>query len=200
MVNHSRKQKQHISCLHYSVAEVLLLLLYWLYVDLIYPMITYLLTTKCFFFYPSPCPDHRTDKQNVLIGNRRNRHDARASINTAVSCSMLSSSYYPVPLLRNSLIQTFVRGAIVRNSACHLSCSMPYMHACVCVSVCVYEITHNRAIRRCHPSHSMPLALILPREDRWYLLRKPLIRRHKGEYVSVFIKLHIITAQSNASS
>ena len=31
--------------------------------------------------------------------------------------------------------------------------------------------THNRAIRPCHPSHSMPLALILPRGDQWYLLR-----------------------------
>ncbi|CAN0260166.1 unnamed protein product [Ascophyllum nodosum] len=26
--------------------------------------------------------------------------------------------------------------------------------------------THNRAIRPCHPSHSMPLALILPRGVR----------------------------------
>ena len=28
--------------------------------------------------------------------------------------------------------------------------------------VCIYEIAHNRAIRPCHPSHSMPLVLILP--------------------------------------
>ena len=28
---------------------------------------------------------------------------------------------------------------------------------------------HNRAIRPCHPSHSMPLALILPRGDQRYL-------------------------------
>ena len=48
----------------------------------------------------------------------------------------------------------------------------------------------------------MPLALILPRGDQWYLLRKPLIRRDKGVcmyvfhmYVCmyVFIKLHITT-------
>ena len=36
---------------------------------------------------------------------------------------------------------------------------------CVCV-VCIYKIAHNRAIRPCHPSHSMPLALILPRGDQ----------------------------------
>ena len=35
--------------------------------------------------------------------------------------------------------------------------------------VCIYEIAHNRAIWPCHPSHSMPLALILPRGDQWYL-------------------------------
>ena len=44
-------------------------------------------------------------------------------------------------------------------------------HACppptrACVCVCIYEIAHNRAIRPCHPSHSMPLALILPRGDQ----------------------------------
>ena len=32
-----------------------------------------------------------------------------------------------------------------------------------CVCVCIYEIAYNRAIRPCHPSHFMPLALILPR-------------------------------------
>ena len=37
---------------------------------------------------------------------------------------------------------------------------------CVCVFVCIYKIAHNRAIRPCHPSHSMPLALILPRGDQ----------------------------------
>ena len=52
--------------------------------------------------------------------------------------------------------------------------------ACVCVCARIYEIAHNRAIRRCHPSHSMPLALILPRG---------------AVCVCVFIKLHI-TAQS----
>ena len=34
---------------------------------------------------------------------------------------------------------------------------------CVCVCVCIYKTAHNRAIRPCQPSHSMPLALILPR-------------------------------------
>ena len=46
-----------------------------------------------------------------------------------------------------------------------------FVFVCVCVCVCVscvcvviYKIAHNnRAIRPCQPSHSMPLALILPR-------------------------------------
>ena len=50
--------------------------------------------------------------------------------------------------------------------------------------------THNRATRPCHPSHSMPLALILPRGDQWYLLRKPVCM---CVCVCVFIKLHITT-------
>ena len=29
----------------------------------------------------------------------------------------------------------------------------------VCKCVCIYQIAHNRAIRPCHPSHYMPLAL-----------------------------------------
>ena len=48
----------------------------------------------------------------------------------------------------------------------------------VCACVCVYEIAHNRAIRPCHPSHYIPLALIHPRRD---------------VFVCVFIKLHITT-------
>ena len=49
------------------------------------------------------------------------------------------------------------------------------------------KIAHNRAIRPCHPSHSMPLALILPRGDQLYLLRKPLIKRDKGVCVCVCV-------------
>ena len=51
--------------------------------------------------------------------------------------------------------------------------------------------THNRAIRPCHPinSHSMSLALILPRGDQWYLLRKPLIRRDRGDTLSLLVQL-----------
>ena len=38
------------------------------------------------------------------------------------------------------------------------------MCVCVCVCVCVFiKLYISRAIRRCHPSHSMPLALIFPR-------------------------------------
>ena len=33
----------------------------------------------------------------------------------------------------------------------------------------------------------MPLALILPRGDQWYLLRKPLIRRDKGDTLSLLL-------------
>ena len=32
---------------------------------------------------------------------------------------------------------------------------------CVCVCVCIFELAHNRTIRPYHPSHYMPLALIL---------------------------------------
>ena len=39
------------------------------------------------------------------------------------------------------------------------------------VCVCIYEISHNRAIRPYHPSNSMPLALTLPREDFGVLIR-----------------------------
>ena len=47
-----------------------------------------------------------------------------------------------------------------------------YLSMFVCVYVCmyvcmyIYWIAHNRAIRPCHPSHSMPLALVLPRGDQ----------------------------------
>ena len=34
----------------------------------------------------------------------------------------------------------------------------------------------------------MPLALILPRGDQWYLLRKPLIRRDKGDTLSLLVQ------------
>ena len=34
----------------------------------------------------------------------------------------------------------------------------------------------------------MPLALILPRRDQWYLLRKPLIRRDKGDTLSLLVQ------------
>ena len=54
--------------------------------------------------------------------------------------------------------------------------------------MCIYEIAHNRAFRPCHPSHSMPLALILPRWDHWYLLRKPLIRRDRGDTLSLLVQ------------
>ena len=48
--------------------------------------------------------------------------------------------------------------------------------------MCIYRIEHNRAIRPCHPSHSMPPALVLPRVIN-------------NTCVCVFIQLHI-TAQS----
>ena len=41
--------------------------------------------------------------------------------------------------------------------------NLPTIVTSLCVCVCVYyQIAHDGAIRPCHPSHSMPLALILP--------------------------------------
>ena len=76
---------------------------------------------------------------------------------------------------------------------------------CVCVCMCVFIKLHITAQSRpvilvilCH-------SLILPRGDQGYLLRKPLIRRDRGDSVCVcvcvcvcvyvFIKFHM-TAQS----
>ena len=36
-----------------------------------------------------------------------------------------------------------------------------YMCVCGCVSGCVYQVAHNHAIRLWHPSHYMPLTLVL---------------------------------------
>ena len=52
---------------------------------------------------------------------------------------------------------------------------------CVFVYMCIYIIAHNRAVRPCHSTHPILLALILP--------------RYVCVCVCVFIKLHI-TAQS----
>ena len=52
---------------------------------------------------------------------------------------------------------------------------------CVMYILRMHYIAHNRAIRPCHPSHSVPLALILPRGDQRYFLQKLLIRRDKGK-------------------
>ena len=54
-------------------------------------------------------------------------------------------------------------------------------------------IAHNRAIRPYHPFHSTALALILPRRDQLYLLRKPLIRRDGGEcmYVCMHVCMYV---------
>ena len=35
----------------------------------------------------------------------------------------------------------------------------------------------------------MPLALILPRGDQWYLLQKPLIKRDKGDTLSLLVQI-----------
>ena len=49
----------------------------------------------------------------------------------------------------------------------------------------------------------MPLASILPRGDQWYLLRKPLIRRDKGDTLSLLVqfllKLRVPSAPPPAS-
>ena len=41
-----------------------------------------------------------------------------------------------------------------------------YVRVYVCMYACIYILPHIRAIQPCHPSHSMPLALILPRGDQ----------------------------------
>ena len=75
-----------------------------------------------------------------------------------------SSSPFPSPLqssLPSPFPSPFPSGIRLRVPTC----------VCVCVCVCVYKIANNRAIRPwCYPSHSMPLALFLPREDQVYNL------------------------------
>ena len=50
-----------------------------------------------------------------------------------------------------------------------------YVFVCVCVCGCIYvcvcvcvfiDFAHNRRVRPCHSTHSMPLALTLPRRDQ----------------------------------
>ena len=73
----------------------------------------------------------------------------------------------------------------------------------MCACVCIYSIVHNRAIRPCHPSHSTTLALILPRGDQWYFLRKLLIRLDRGDtlflLVQFFLKPWVLCAPPPAS-
>ena len=69
--------------------------------------------------------------------------------------------------LRPKLLATSSRH-LVSVCVCVCVCLVSvFVCVCVCVSVsvcvcaCIYEIVRNRAIRPCHPSHPMPLALIL---------------------------------------
>ena len=62
-------------------------------------------------------------------------------------------------------------GPVILVILCHMSvCVFMYVCMYACMYVCIYLIAHNHAIRPCHPSHSMPLALILPRgiNDTYY--------------------------------
>ena len=78
---------------------------------------------------------------------------------------------------------------IAHNNRAILPCQPShFLYGC---SMYIYQIAHNRAIRPCHPSHSMPLALILPRGDQWYLLRKPLIRRDRGDTLSLLVHSYL---------
>ena len=43
----------------------------------------------------------------------------------------------------------------------YLSIVNPERLALPCVCVCIYSFANNRAIHPCHPSYSMPLALVL---------------------------------------
>ena len=73
-------------------------------------------------------------------------------------------------------------GAHVPAAAASRSCPVEAPSVCMCVCVCIYSIAHNRAIRPCHPSHSMPLALILAGGDQMCVC--------VCVCVCVFIKLH----------
>ena len=61
---------------------------------------------------------------------------------------------------------------------------------CVCVVFCVsiFVKLHITAQSGRHPIHSKLLALVLPRGDQRYLFRKPLIRRDKGDKLSLLVQ------------
>ena len=44
-----------------------------------------------------------------------------------------------------------------------------WVYECVRAYVYIYQIAHNRAIRPCHLSNYIPLALVLPKGDQYYL-------------------------------
>ena len=85
----------------------------------------------------------------------------------AVFCLVCCVRFYLYSLL---FIYLFI--FVSRSFFCLVLCvyflARVYFFACVCVCVMIkLRITaHNRAIRPCHPRHSMPLALILPRGDQ----------------------------------
>ena len=62
-------------------------------------------------------------------------------------------------------------------------CMCVCVYVCMCV-LCVFYKMPITAIRSCHCSHSMPLALVLPRGNQLFLPRKPLIRREKRDMLS----------------
>ena len=80
--------------------------------------------------------------------------------------------------------------------SCYM-CDDTYIHTlrCVCVRVCIYYISHNRAIRPCHPSHSMPLELILPKgfKGSTVILVCVCVAVCVCVYIHVSIELHITT-------
>ena len=59
---------------------------------------------------------------------------------------------------------------------------------CVCVFVCmrIYGTAHNRATRPCHSSHSVLLAMVLPRGINKYLFGQSLIKRDTGGFVYLY--------------
>ena len=63
------------------------------------------------------------------------------------------------------------------------SVPVPITVVCACLL-----IAHTRAIRPCHRSHYMPLELILPRADQLCFSRKPLIKRDKGDTLSLLVQ------------
>ena len=94
-------------------------------------------------------------------------------------------------LLQHSTLYILRRVLYIQLHATTTAQFGPVYNICVCVCVCVFIKLHITAQSGpvILPSHSMPLASILPRKDQWYLLRKPLIRCDRGDTLSLLVQI-----------